>query len=314
MPDAPPGYYPRAGYRLAGERAIRIDMLERLADMTRNLDARAGFEASPEMLSITGLSLEQFAKLMQGLGYAATEGTRPKRRPAPRCRRPGRSDRRPAGRRRRGPRGAGRDRGEPEPDLPEPEIPVPADPDVPEPQPADVPEPVEPDVPFEKPTAGEPEPDLPEPEIPVPADPDVPEPQPADVPEPVEPDVPFEEPTEVPDPGPVPPEVPTPDPMAEAPEETEVFYLFTRGRRPEPAGRRSRDEARGAARERQGEGRKDKPRRPPKEERDKQRAKDGGKPRGKPADRPAAEARPPREKPIDPDNPFAALMALKLRS
>ena len=29
------GYYPRAGYRLAGERAIRIDMLERLADMIR---------------------------------------------------------------------------------------------------------------------------------------------------------------------------------------------------------------------------------------------------------------------------------------
>ena len=41
VPDAPPGYYPRAGYRLAGERAIRIDMLERLADMIRNLDARA---------------------------------------------------------------------------------------------------------------------------------------------------------------------------------------------------------------------------------------------------------------------------------
>ena len=47
VPDAPPGYYPRAGYRLAGERAIRIDMLERLADMIRSLDARAGFEATP---------------------------------------------------------------------------------------------------------------------------------------------------------------------------------------------------------------------------------------------------------------------------
>ncbi len=47
VPDAPPGYYSRAGYRLAGERAIRIDMLERLADMIRNLDARAGFEAPP---------------------------------------------------------------------------------------------------------------------------------------------------------------------------------------------------------------------------------------------------------------------------
>ena len=80
---APAGYYPHAGYRLAGERAIRIDMLERLADLIRNLDARGGFEATPDMLSITGLTLEQFAKLMQGLGYQATEGTRPKRKPAP---------------------------------------------------------------------------------------------------------------------------------------------------------------------------------------------------------------------------------------
>ena len=83
VPGAPAGYYPRAGYRLAGERAIRIDMLERLADLIRNLDARSGFEATPDMLSITGLTLEQFAKLMQGLGYQASEATRPKRKPAP---------------------------------------------------------------------------------------------------------------------------------------------------------------------------------------------------------------------------------------
>jgi ATP-dependent RNA helicase SUPV3L1/SUV3 len=37
---APKGYYPRAGYRLAGDRAIRIDMLERLADLLRACDAR----------------------------------------------------------------------------------------------------------------------------------------------------------------------------------------------------------------------------------------------------------------------------------
>ncbi|MXU63824.1 helicase-related protein [Oceanomicrobium pacificus] len=76
--DAPEGYYPRAGYRLAGERAIRIDMLERLADMIRAQDSRAGFEASADMLSITGLSHAQFAELMKGLGYAVAEGTREK--------------------------------------------------------------------------------------------------------------------------------------------------------------------------------------------------------------------------------------------
>jgi ATP-dependent RNA helicase SUPV3L1/SUV3 len=80
VPGAPAGYYPRAGYRLAGERAIRIDMLERLADMIRSLDAQGGFEASPDMLSITGLGQDQFARLMQALGYLATPGERPRRR------------------------------------------------------------------------------------------------------------------------------------------------------------------------------------------------------------------------------------------
>ena len=72
------GYYPQSGYRLSGERAIRIDMLERLADMLRTTDTRGGFENTADMLSITGLTLEQFAVLMQGLGYAAERGERPK--------------------------------------------------------------------------------------------------------------------------------------------------------------------------------------------------------------------------------------------
>lgn len=75
---APKGYYPRAGYRLAGERAIRIDMLERLADMLRGVDTRGGFEASADMLSITGMTLEQFADLMGGLGYSSERGEREK--------------------------------------------------------------------------------------------------------------------------------------------------------------------------------------------------------------------------------------------
>ena len=76
----PGGYFTMAGYRAAGERAIRIDMLERLADMLRAEDARAGFEARADMLSITGMTLEQFAALMQGLGYAAERGERQKQR------------------------------------------------------------------------------------------------------------------------------------------------------------------------------------------------------------------------------------------
>ena len=57
-------------------------MLERLADMLRKEDSRGGFEASADMLSITGMTLEQFAALMQGLGYNAEKGERDKPQPA----------------------------------------------------------------------------------------------------------------------------------------------------------------------------------------------------------------------------------------
>ena len=76
--DAPDGYYTQAGYRLAGDRAIRIDMLERLADQLRAENSRGGFEAKADMLSITGMTLEQFANLMGGLGYKAEKGERAK--------------------------------------------------------------------------------------------------------------------------------------------------------------------------------------------------------------------------------------------
>ncbi|MEM9130141.1 MAG: disulfide oxidoreductase, partial [Pseudomonadota bacterium] len=58
--------------------AIRIDMLERLADMLRVENSRAGFEANADMLSITGMTLDQFADLMGGLGYKADRGEREK--------------------------------------------------------------------------------------------------------------------------------------------------------------------------------------------------------------------------------------------
>jgi ATP-dependent RNA helicase SUPV3L1/SUV3 len=83
LKDGPQGYDAMAGYRATGERAIRIDMLERLADMLRQENSRGGFEAKADMLSITGLSLEQFAHLMEGLGYRAERGERAKVRAAP---------------------------------------------------------------------------------------------------------------------------------------------------------------------------------------------------------------------------------------
>jgi ATP-dependent RNA helicase SUPV3L1/SUV3 len=74
----PKPHYTLAGYHPAGTRAIRIDMLERLADILRQKDTKAGFEATPDMLSITGMTLEQFSDLMGGLGYKGDKGERAK--------------------------------------------------------------------------------------------------------------------------------------------------------------------------------------------------------------------------------------------
>ncbi len=81
--SAPKGADTMSGYRISGERAIRIDMLERLADLLRAEDSRGGFEANPDMLSITGMTLDQFSDLMQGLGYKADKAERPKVKATP---------------------------------------------------------------------------------------------------------------------------------------------------------------------------------------------------------------------------------------
>jgi ATP-dependent RNA helicase SUPV3L1/SUV3 len=75
---APKGFYEKVGYRLCGARALRIDMLERLADLIRPMDVRSGFEATPDMMSITGCTLDQLADILQSLGFDAERGERPK--------------------------------------------------------------------------------------------------------------------------------------------------------------------------------------------------------------------------------------------
>ncbi len=75
---APKGYYPLSGFFRVGDRAIRIDMLERLANLIREHDSRAGFESTADMLSISGLTLDQFAGAMRGLGYSAERREREK--------------------------------------------------------------------------------------------------------------------------------------------------------------------------------------------------------------------------------------------
>ena len=79
----PVGFYLKSGYRAAGVRALRVDMAERLADMLRTQNTRDGFEANSDMLSITGMTLEQFCNLMNGLGYHSEKGERIKIKTVP---------------------------------------------------------------------------------------------------------------------------------------------------------------------------------------------------------------------------------------
>jgi ATP-dependent RNA helicase SUPV3L1/SUV3 len=238
IPDVPKQHYTLAGYHPAGTRAIRIDMLERLADILRTKDSRVGFEATPDMLSITGMTLDQFSDLMTGLGYKFEKAERAKVKP----------------------------------------VEAPKAPEISEEAAAAI-------------AAGQPIPE----EVSILA-----------------------------------PPPPEPDPEAEpAAPEMEAFYTFTwapkpRFQRPERAPRPERKpQAEGEAKPAgdrphadrpQGDRRDRKPQGKPGDGKGYKGKGDRGDHKGKPQPekKPIYEARPPRpEKPIDPDNPFAVLMALK---
>ncbi|MEE9329506.1 MAG: DEAD/DEAH box helicase, partial [Parvularculaceae bacterium] len=71
--DIPAGLYFACGYRPSGTRAVRLDMLERLAEMVRkargDADMREGFEVHSNMMSIVGCSGEEFEGILTSLGY-----------------------------------------------------------------------------------------------------------------------------------------------------------------------------------------------------------------------------------------------------
>ncbi|HUD51956.1 helicase-related protein [Parvibaculum sp.] len=71
--NAPMGFYDALGFRLCGGRAVRIDMLERIADLIRPVIAdrsyNGGFIVTPAMMSLVGCSGEEFSNLLKGLGY-----------------------------------------------------------------------------------------------------------------------------------------------------------------------------------------------------------------------------------------------------
>ena len=187
------------------------------------------------MLSITGMTLDQFADLMQGLGYKAAKDEREKVKAVV----------------------AG--------DPPEPPV------ETPEKTPEETP----PAPPAETPVE-----------------------QPAEVPSSPPVEIPGDAPVEM------------PQQMADAATEVdegpvlETFYTFTwQGNRParREGGERPQGQGRGRGKP-QGKG-QDRPRGKPKG----QRPPQGDKPKN-------FAARPPKKDKIDPDNPFAALMALKDKS
>ena len=70
--DMPHAFYYACGYRPSGLRAVRIDMLERLAQEIRSaregVDMREGFEATSRMMSLVGCSGEEFESILKTLG------------------------------------------------------------------------------------------------------------------------------------------------------------------------------------------------------------------------------------------------------
>ncbi|MEL6380528.1 MAG: helicase-related protein [Pseudomonadota bacterium] len=76
----PHAYYYASGYRPSGTRAVRIDMLERLAGEIRTAreksDRREGFEATAQMMSLVGCSGEDFEAILMSLSFRKNTVTR----------------------------------------------------------------------------------------------------------------------------------------------------------------------------------------------------------------------------------------------
>jgi ATP-dependent RNA helicase SUPV3L1/SUV3 len=93
-----PSLYRTAGYRLCGARAVRVDILERLADLIRpalawregapgarppGAVATGGFTIVNTMTSLIGASGEDFASILRALGYRMERRPKPPEPPRP---------------------------------------------------------------------------------------------------------------------------------------------------------------------------------------------------------------------------------------
>jgi ATP-dependent RNA helicase SUPV3L1/SUV3 len=84
-PSVPLDWYAACGYRPFGGLVVRVDIIERLADLLRTFE-NTPFAMSPDMLSLPGCSREAMLPILEGLGYvmaeAAADGTAMFRRPS----------------------------------------------------------------------------------------------------------------------------------------------------------------------------------------------------------------------------------------
>jgi ATP-dependent RNA helicase SUPV3L1/SUV3 len=96
--EVPKALYRTIGYRVCGERAVRVDILERLADLIRPALAwrpgspaarppgaveGGGFTVTVNMTSLTGSSGEDFASILRSLGYRMEKKPKPVETPPP---------------------------------------------------------------------------------------------------------------------------------------------------------------------------------------------------------------------------------------
>jgi ATP-dependent RNA helicase SUPV3L1/SUV3 len=71
-PGAPPAYYEACGFRVIAGRAIRVDMLDRFAVRLSRLARSGDFAATPELLSLLGVSAANAIPIIVALGYRST--------------------------------------------------------------------------------------------------------------------------------------------------------------------------------------------------------------------------------------------------
>ena len=84
-----PAFLEACGYRVTGNRAVRIDMLDRLAIRLRRLSRQGRFAVPADLLNLVGLTAEQATPVLAALGYRPVEGEAelvfefaPRRKPA----------------------------------------------------------------------------------------------------------------------------------------------------------------------------------------------------------------------------------------